>query len=115
MTNEPAFRDKLLAIGWNFQALNFLSALLALACGCALAKRREWALATYTFLSVLVPLSSANLDTIDRYVLVIFPVFMMLAVAGRSVRADRVIQTIFASLLGVMTALFAAHVSLAMA
>ena len=77
-----------------------------------LAKRGEWALALYTLLCVIVPLSSLSLQSMTRYVLVMFPVFMLLAVAGKSERRHQVIQTIFISLSILLAALFAAHFSI---
>jgi Gpi18-like mannosyltransferase len=50
-----------ISILWNFRLLNFMAAIIAFACGFALLKRREWALAFYTFISVIIPLSTLNL------------------------------------------------------
>jgi hypothetical protein len=101
--------------GWNFKLLNFLAALLALGCAVVLARRRQWALAVYTLISILAPLSSLLLQSHARYVSTIFPIFMVLAQAGgRSARVDQTIRAIFICLLGLMSALFAAHFSIAM-
>ncbi|HEY0006749.1 MAG TPA: hypothetical protein VGB17_18345 [Pyrinomonadaceae bacterium] len=105
---------RLIVTTWNFKLLNFASAILAFACGFVLLKRREWALALYTLLSVIVPLSSNTLQGVDRYVMTIFPVFIVLARAGRGPRLDQTIRTIFIALLGLLAALFAARFSLAM-
>jgi hypothetical protein len=99
---------------WNFKLLNFAAAMLAFGCAFALIKRRQWALALFTLLAVIVPLSSLSLQGVDRYVMVIFPVFMVLAVAGRHPKLDQTIRTIFIALLALMAALFAARFSLAM-
>lgn len=103
-----------IGIPWNFKLLNFASAMLAFVCAFALAKRREWALAVYTVLAVVVPLSSMSLQGLDRYVMVIFPVFMMLAVVGRGPKVDQLIRAVFIALFSLMAALFAARFSLAM-
>ena len=99
---------------WDFHALNFAASVLALACGIVLARRRQWALALYTLLSIIAPLSSMVLQSHARYVLTIFPVFMVLAEWGRSTRVDQTIRAVFITLLALMSALFAAHFSIAM-
>ena len=101
------------AVPWNFKLLNFTFAIMAVACGCALVKRREWALALYTLASVLVPMSTAILTSIGRYVLVAFPVYLVLAIAGRSPRVDQLIRALFIVLLGLMSALFGANITIA--
>ncbi len=99
---------------WNFRLLNLVATVIAFACGFALLKRREWALALYTFVSVIVPLSTITLESMARYVLVVFPVFMMLAVAGRRPMVDQVIRAVFIVLLGLMSASFALYLSIAL-
>jgi len=99
---------------WDFRLLNFLAALLAFSCGIVLLKRKQWALATYTLLCVLLPLSAMRLQSLTRYTMVAFPIFMLLAEAGRSTRIDQIIRTVFLFLLGLMTLLFALHFSMAM-
>lgn len=98
---------------WDFRLLNFSAAMLAFACGFWLLKRREWALAFYTLLSVFIPLSSGLLHSSARYVSVIFPIFVVLALAGRSPRIDQVIRAVFLVLLGLLAALRGAGISLA--
>jgi hypothetical protein len=99
---------------WNFRALNFAAAVLALASGVVLARRREWSLSLYTLLSIIAPLSSLLLQSHARYVLTIFPVFMVLAGWGRRPLVDQTIRVVFIALLALMAALFAAHFSIAM-
>jgi len=95
-----------LSAGWNFRALNFAAAVLALICGIVWLKRREWAWSFYIFISVITPLSTVTLEGHTRYVTVLFPVFVMLAVWGRSPIVDQTIRTIFLVLLTLMTAFF---------
>lgn len=99
---------------WDFRLLNFVCAVLAFVCGFVLLKWREWALAFYTFASVILPLSSLALQSLGRYTMVVFPVFIVLAAAGRRVRVDQAIRAIFMGLLGIMSALFAAIATLAL-
>jgi hypothetical protein len=94
-----------LSEGWNFRLLNFAVSVMTLGCGVIMLKRREWAWACYTFISALVPLSLFTLQA--RYVVTIFPVFALLAQAGRSPRVDQWIRTAFIALLSLMTAFYA--------
>jgi Gpi18-like mannosyltransferase len=100
---------------WNFHLLNAGSALLCLFCVYVLARRREWALAVYAFLAIFLPLSSGLLQSLDRYALIIFPMFMALAMLAKSERVDTTIRFVFIILLGIMTALFAANYTIAVA
>ena len=101
-------------MGWDFRLLNFVCATIMFVCGLVLLKRRQWALAVYTLLSVVVPLSGTMLQSLTRYTMVTFPVFIVLAIAGRSYLVDQTIRTVFVILLGLMTALFALHFGMAM-
>ncbi len=98
---------------WNFNLLNVASAVLCLVCVYFLVRRREWALAVYGFLAIFLPLSSGMLQSLDRYALIVFPMFMALAMTATSERKDTTIRFIFVLLLGIMTALFAANYTIA--
>src|SRR5262245_56146196 len=95
-----------LSAGWNFRFLNFAAATTALICGFAWVKRREWTWAFYTFVSVITPLSTITLEGHARYMVVVFPLFVMLAIWGRSPLIDQTIRTIFVVMLALMTAFF---------
>ena len=99
---------------WDFRLLNFVAALMGLICGAVLLKKRQWALATFTLLCVLAPLSSSLLQSLARYMMGIFPIFMVLGEAGKSPRVDQSIRTIFLVLLGLMTAFCTVMVTLAL-
>ncbi|HEV7798754.1 MAG TPA: mannosyltransferase family protein [Pyrinomonadaceae bacterium] len=103
-----------IAAHWDFKLLNFLAVVLVLACGALLLKRRQFALAVYTFLAVLVALSSALLQSQARYAMVVFPVYMVLGTLGRRRNIDQTIRAIFLVLFALLTALFAAHFTLAL-
>lgn len=105
----------LVAIPWDFRLVNFAAAATVIVCGLVLLKRREWALACYTLSSVVVSLSSLILQSQARYAMVLFPVFMVLAVAGRGRRFDEGYRVVSLVLFTLMLALFAAHYSIAMA
>jgi len=100
-------------IPWNFKPLNVAAAFLALGCGLTLLKKRSWALGVFALASVLMPLSTNNSMSLARYVMVIFPIYMVLGASGRSSRIDQTIRAVFIVLLGLMSALFAANITLA--
>jgi hypothetical protein len=103
-----------IASHWNFRFLNFGAAACVLICGLVLLKRREFVLALFTLSSVLLALSSALLQSQARYAMVVFPAYMVLARAGRRERLDQSIRAIFLVLFALMTALFAAHFTIAL-
>jgi len=61
----------------------------------------------YFAASLLVPMSTASLMSMPRFVLVIFPAFMLLAVWGRNPLANSAIVSLSLPLLGLFTVLFA--------
>lgn len=99
---------------WNPHFLNFWAATITLICGLVLLKRRAYALACYALLSAFVALSSVLLQSQARYAMVVFPTFMVLASWGRNTKVDTFVRTVSLVLLSLMTALFAAHFSIAM-
>jgi MFS family permease len=108
------FHPLIIADSWDLRLINFIAAITALTCGIVLLKRREFALAVYTLLSEIITLSSLQLQSQARYSLVVFPVFMILAIAGQYQRVDQIIRTVSLVLLGLMTVMFALHFSIAM-
>ncbi|MCA1816525.1 MAG: glycosyltransferase family 39 protein [Acidobacteria bacterium] len=104
----------LLAKSWDFRVVNFLAAVLALACGFVLLRRRAWSLACYTLSATFVALSSGLLQSQARYALLLFPAFFVLATWGRSPRADQIIRTISLILLTLMSLLFARNIDVAL-
>ena len=96
-----------LAAPWNVYLFHVASALLCFFCIYILARRREWALAFYTLMSIVVPLSSGVLQSLERYTMGFFPVFIALGIVAHSERVDQVIRFVFVFLLGIMTTLYA--------
>jgi hypothetical protein len=95
--------------GGNFYLLHFAAALMVLVCGYKLVRRRDWSLAFYTLGSIFVALSSQNMVSLTRYVMVIFPVFITLGEAGEARRVDITIRSVFLVLFGILSLLFATH------
>ena len=81
--------------GWDFNVFNVAATLLCFFCLYILARRREWALALYTFMSIALPLSSGMLQSLERYTMGFFPVFIALGIAVKSERCDQTIRLIF--------------------
>jgi hypothetical protein len=103
-----------IATHWDFRLLNFLAAVLALAAGVVLLRRRQFALGTYTLLSALVALSSTILQSQTRYMMVVFPIYLVLATWARHPKVNQTIFAFFLVLFALMTALFAAHFTVAL-
>ncbi|HWW61300.1 MAG TPA: hypothetical protein VN181_08030 [Thermoanaerobaculia bacterium] len=100
---------------WNFRAFHFLVALLLVMAGIAWLARREWAFGVYTITSVLLPLSSASLQSMARYALVVFPLFFFLAILGRRPLLDRMMAATLVLLYGWFVALMTLRVDFALA
>ena len=103
------------AAPWNFIALYVLAAIAALAAGVILALQRRFALAFYTLGGVLLPLSTLSLGAMARFVVVLFPLFIVLAWLGRHPVVDQTIRVGFVALLAVLAGLFGAHIDFALA
>lgn len=103
-----------IAAHWDFRLLNFLAAIFALIAGGVLVSRRQFALGAYTLLSVFLALSSTLLQSQARYMMVVFPIYLVLATWASRPKVHQMIFAIFLVLFGLMTALFAAHFTLAL-
>jgi hypothetical protein len=62
--------------------------------------------ALYTLLSVLIPATTDTLYSFARYIVVVFPIFAMLAIWGRHSLVDKTITIGFSLFLGILTAIF---------
>jgi Mannosyltransferase (PIG-V) len=102
-------RNPTIAVPWDLQSMNFAAAVGALVCGVILLKWRHWALGFYTLGSMIVTLSSLSLTSHTRFAMVLFPMQLVLAVAGEKNRINVALCTIFSGLLCLMTALYAAN------
>jgi Gpi18-like mannosyltransferase len=100
---------------WNFIALNFAFALLLLIAGIALLVQKRWELGVYTLASLLLPLSTGSLQSLDRYAVVVFPVFLWLATFTRRPVVDRIVFATLVTLFGWLVAMFTLRVDFALA
>lgn len=71
----------------------------------AIWKRLGESYALYSLISVIIPISSGS-QSMTRYVLIIFPMFMMLAWWGRREWLDRILIVCFGVFLGIFTSIF---------
>jgi Gpi18-like mannosyltransferase len=100
--------------GWHFNLLNACCALLCFFAIYVLVRRREWALALYTLLAVVLPLSTGVMQSLERYTMGFFPVFIALAVTVRSEHTDHAIRFVFVFLLGIMTLIYTIGLAMAL-
>ena len=100
---------------WNLLIFNFAVAILLFVCAAALIRRGSWAFGLYALLSVLFALSSGSLQSLGRYALVVFPLFLWLGILGRSAWIDRAITAITVSLFGCFLILFVLRVDFVLA
>lgn len=87
--------------------LDLFFVMFFLAIGVILLLRRQWSEGAYVLLGALIPFSSGLLMSQRRYMWVLFPAFILLALWGENKWVDRVVTV--ASLMGLalFTALFA--------
>jgi hypothetical protein len=101
--------EALLAFEWNrsnlSRLLNMAATLGAVAMTPFVWRRLGEGYAIYVLLAVLLPASSAMMSMI-RYVLTVFPLFLLLGWWGRRTWVDQLLLSGFALLLGVLTTIF---------
>jgi hypothetical protein len=104
----------LLAIGWDFRLLNFIALALAILCSVALIKWRWWSMACYAITALLVMLASGVLQSQARYVMVLFPVFIVLGHISQNGPFQQVILTVSLILLCLTTLFFSYGITFAL-
>jgi hypothetical protein len=88
--------------------------LVMIAAAWLLLRKRQAALAAFVVASIVVVLLSGSLQSIDRYALSTFPLFLALGSIQWPRRANELVITVLAVLLGALTVLYALHYDLAM-
>ena len=106
----PRLADFQLNKGDLSRVLNVGAVLAVLAMVPSIWRRLGEGYAIYVLILVLVPISSAAMSVI-RYVLPLFPVFILLGWWGRRRTIDRTLLAVFAAGLGVLTTIFVNWVS----
>jgi hypothetical protein len=87
--------------------IDLLFVLLFLGFGVVLLKRRRWSEAVFVLLGTLIPLSSGLLMSQRRYMWILFPAFILLAIWGDKPWVDKTITVISLTGLALFTVLFA--------
>lgn len=96
-------------LDWNFWLLNVIVILVFLGFTIWSFGRLPMIYALYTFVMVLMPLSTASINSISRYYMVIFPAFILLALWGNRDRKPArhfMVLNLFASLQAVLMIFF---------
>ena len=78
---------------------------LVVGAGVVMWRRMGEGYALYSLISVLIPVSSGS-QSMTRYALVVFPLFMLLGVWGKNDLLDRTLLVLFSVFLGIFTAIF---------
>ena len=87
--------------------LDLLFVAFFLVLGFVLLRRKQWSEATYVLLGVIIPFSSGLLMSQRRYMWVLFPAFVLLAIWGENKWVDRTVTLVSLMGLALFTALFA--------
>jgi len=90
---------------WYHIALDLVPAIAVLASLIWMWRRLGESYAILSALSILIPLNSGS-QSLSRYVLVVFPFFMLLGYLGKHKLIDRSLMILFSVFLGIFTALF---------
>ncbi len=96
--------------GWQFAPLSFTAAVLVFFCVYKLARKKEWALAVYSLVCIVVPLSTGILTSLPRYSMVVFPIYFVLA----KIEQHRMIAYAFTVLFALLTLMCALHYNFAL-
>ncbi len=95
---------------WNFWPLNLAISLIFLGLAVWALRKLPMTYALYTVVMVLLPLSNSRINSISRYYLVVFPVFILLALwtcrEGNRLQSNAFIMGLFASLQAVFMVFF---------
>lgn len=100
---------------WNLMVMNFGFALLLFVASVALFVQRRWEWGTYTLASLLLPLSTGTLQSLGRYAVVIFPLYLWLAIVARRPMVERLLFAVQLTLFGWLIAMFILRVDFALA
>ncbi len=101
---EPVFHHLSGRVPWNVP-VDVAALALVLVSSVWIGLKLGSSYAVYSLIGVLVPLAGGT-GSLAWYALVLFPVFMVLAHAGRKAMLDGIIRTVWPIGLGLMTALF---------
>ncbi len=100
---------------WNFSMLNFTALCLSLfaTAHCVRRKRISWAL--FLAVPVLIAVSTGTLQSLTRFVMVLFPVHFAVAEVIHDTKYELALIALYAALLGILSLGYGTHVTMAMA
>lgn len=78
--------EQIFSAHFSPQPYNAIFGLMFIVLGCALTRRLPWSYSVYTLLGVLLPLFTTKVNSLTRYINVLFPGFMALGIIGRESR-----------------------------
>lgn len=110
-----SFKPMLLMSDWNFSALHLALLALAFVSVCILFRRRAYALATLVAVPLLAAVLTGTLLSVSRFVLVLYPVHLILALYAGTPTRERIALVLLVALCALMTAMYALHITAAMA
>ncbi len=99
---------------WNFILLSALSTAVALAAGVHLCRRGQISWALVILVPLAVALSTGTFWSIARFVMVLFPVFVVIAEWAEDSERERIVFFLSAFALSALTLLYALHFTPAM-
>jgi hypothetical protein len=100
--------EQIFSAHFSPQPYNAIFGLMFIVLGCALTRRLPWSYSVYTLLGVLLPLFTTKVNSLTRYVNVLFPGFMALGIIGRESRwLPWVLLAIFTLVLTIFSMRFA--------
>ncbi len=109
------FRHPSIFHEWSFFPLQVGMIFLAIACVYVLAKKRQCTLAIYLAGSIVLPLSGGLFGSFTRFMMVSFPLVVVLAEFGENRYVDQAIRLASAALLTLFTLACALKFGLGMA
>jgi len=104
-----------LMVAWNFILLNSLAALLVLWASWKLIRLRLYDLAFLVALPIAIALSTGTVQSLTRFTMVMFPVFLIMAANIKTELGERIALGVSASLLAGMTVMYGLSLTAAMA
>lgn len=100
---------------WDFLLLNLLSAILGIIICFFLLRKKQYNLSLFLFLPLAVSLYTGRLLSLTRFVMALFPLYIGMALLIKNPRHQNITLIVFSFLLGIMSAMFGALITAAMA
>jgi hypothetical protein len=115
LLRELATNPGVLMTGWNFIMLSFFTVVVGVAAIFHFLKRKEFDFAVMILFPFAAMLNTGTLLAVTRISMPLFPIIFFVSSKMTKPWIEKTVYIIFAMLLGIMTLLFALHVTPAMA